>query len=282
MKWIMFGTLAFALLATPATMHAQAAPPQSLGSCTYIQTQRDYFACPSGASAQFVVPANSGVDYTFSYTANIFTAGALQAFSPQLFVTAQLSPSDNSVRNSAGIAFFDTESASAAAVADQYGAMRAGGPRFTATLANNALVDRRDTIQIRYTSGKDGPVIVRFYNSAQVPITFNVDQSGYMIGNHTIGQVTMQLTSGQSAPGCQFVLGFKDLHDLDPADIGDCTENQSFAANGDAQQHTTKGLMAWRKADNWTAFTNGYMTWINGPDGLQSRLNSDRFPWEAP
>jgi len=40
--------------------------------------------------------------------------------------------------------------------------------------------------------------------------------------------------------------------------------------------------MAWRKADNWTAFTNGYLTWINGPTGLVNRLNTDRFSWEAP
>jgi len=39
--------------------------------------------------------------------------------------------------------------------------------------------------------------------------------------------------------------------------------------------------MVWRKADNWTAYTNGYMTWINGPNGIQSRLNTDRFDWEA-
>jgi hypothetical protein len=89
--------------------------------------------------------------------------------------------------------------------------------------------------------------------------------------------------AAQSAPaGCQFVLGFQDLQAMDPADIGTCTDNQSNAANGDAVQHTTNGLMAWRKADNWTAFTNGYMTWINGPDGLVSRLNADRFPWEGP
>jgi hypothetical protein len=89
------------------------------------------------------------------------------------------------------------------------------------------------------------------------------------------------LVSAQTAPpACTFVLGFQTLHDLDPQDIGDCIDNQTFAANGDAQQHTTKGLMAWRKADNWTAFTNGYMTWINGPTGLVSRLNTDRFPWE--
>lgn len=87
--------------------------------------------------------------------------------------------------------------------------------------------------------------------------------------------------SAQQTAPCQFVLGFKTLHDLAPANIGDCQDNQNFADNGDAQQHSTKGLLAWRKADNWTAFTNGYMTWINGPSGLVSRLNVQRYPWEA-
>jgi len=80
---------------------------------------------------------------------------------------------------------------------------------------------------------------------------------------------------------CQYILGFKSLHDMDVSDTGACTENQAFAANGDAQQHTSAGLMAWRKADNWTAFTNGYWTWINGPNGLAKRLNTERFTWEA-
>jgi hypothetical protein len=86
----------------------------------------------------------------------------------------------------------------------------------------------------------------------------------------------------QSLPSsCQFILGFGTLHNMDAADVGNCTDNQTFAANGDAQQHTTNGLMAWRKADNWTAFTNGYWTWINGPNGLAKRLNTQRFSWEA-
>jgi hypothetical protein len=86
--------------------------------------------------------------------------------------------------------------------------------------------------------------------------------------------------AAQQAP-CQFVLGFKTLHDLDPGDVGDCVDDQVYVANGDAQQHTQRGLMVWRKADNWTAFTDGYRTWINGPDGLQARLNTARFPWET-
>jgi uncharacterized protein YkwD len=89
-------------------------------------------------------------------------------------------------------------------------------------------------------------------------------------------------TSASAASDCQFVLGFKALHDLDPADVGSCTSNQTFAGNGDAVQPTSRGLLVWRKADNATAFTNGYRTWVNGPFGLQERLNTDRFPWEAP
>ena len=74
--------------------------------------------------------------------------------------------------------------------------------------------------------------------------------------------VAVCLTPGaalaQAAPSCQFILGFATLQGLDPVDVGTCLDNQVFAGNGDAQQHTTNGLMAWRKADNWTAFTNGY------------------------
>jgi len=93
--------------------------------------------------------------------------------------------------------------------------------------------------------------------------------------------LTVTPALAQSVPTCQYILGFATLHALDPVDTGACVDNQAFAANGDAQQHTTNGLMAWRKLDNWTAFTNGYWTWINGPAGLAKRLNTERFSWEA-
>lgn len=82
------------------------------------------------------------------------------------------------------------------------------------------------------------------------------------------------------AANCQFVLGFKTLHDMIPNIVGDCVTNQQYAANGDAVQTTTNGLLVWRKADNFTAFTNGFRTWVNGPFGLQTRLNTQRFDWE--
>ena len=93
---------------------------------------------------------------------------------------------------------------------------------------------------------------------------------------------TRPAAAAAPSSSCQFVLGFAALHDADPPAVGACTDNQTFAANGDSIQHTTRGMLAWRKADNWTAFTDGYQTWVNGPDGLQQRLNSERFPWEGP
>ena len=85
---------------------------------------------------------------------------------------------------------------------------------------------------------------------------------------------------------CEFVLGFASLKALidaaeGPAKVGDCLEQQRFnPENGDALQQTTGGLLVWRKADNWTAFTDGYRTWLNGPHGLQARLNTEQFDWE--
>lgn len=91
--------------------------------------------------------------------------------------------------------------------------------------------------------------------------------------------VVPAFAEAQAPPSCQFVLGFATMAQAVPK-VGQCLENQHFAANGDAQQQTSGGLLVWRKADNWTAFTDGNMTWINGPMGLQNRLNTDLLPWE--
>lgn len=88
-------------------------------------------------------------------------------------------------------------------------------------------------------------------------------------------------TVTQAADNCTFVLGFKALHDMIPAKVGNCLTNEYHnAQNGDGLQQTIGGLLVWRKADNWTAFTDGYRTWVNGPNGLQQRLNTERFAFE--
>ena len=90
------------------------------------------------------------------------------------------------------------------------------------------------------------------------------------------------LPTSVAAAECRFVLGFANLRDLIGHDIvGECLENQHHGPNGDGLQQTTGGLLVWRKADNWTAFTDGYRTWIYGPNGLEQRLNTELLPWES-
>ncbi|HLY64336.1 MAG TPA: hypothetical protein VKU60_02285, partial [Chloroflexota bacterium] len=76
------------------------------------------------------------------------------------------------------------------------------------------------------------------------------------------------------------MLGFEALQQALPQQVGTCLEDQHFSGNGDAVQHTSGGLLVWRKSDNWTAFTDGDQTWVNGPSGIAKRINSERFDWE--
>ena len=97
----------------------------------------------------------------------------------------------------------------------------------------------------------------------------------------SLGTLAGSFAPVASAADCQFVLGFATLHSLVPNIVGQCLDDEQHSpASGDALQGTTGGLLVWRKADNLTAFTNGYQTWINGPNGLEPRLNSQRFSWE--
>ena len=91
------------------------------------------------------------------------------------------------------------------------------------------------------------------------------------------------LAAAPASSACTYVLGFRTLHDLIPQVVGDCvTDEYHNPLNGDGLQQSVSGLLVWRKADNWTAFTDGSTTWINGPFGVQSRPNDQRFSWEAP
>jgi len=89
-------------------------------------------------------------------------------------------------------------------------------------------------------------------------------------------------TAASSGPKPEYELGFKALADQIPEVVGEPLEYEHWGANGDSLQQTTTGLMVWRKADNWTAFTNGSRTWINGPAAVQDRSNVELFSWESP
>ena len=91
----------------------------------------------------------------------------------------------------------------------------------------------------------------------------------------------MPSPSGDTAT-CRFVLGFGLLRSSLPGQVGVCREDEQHnATSGDGLQHTSGGLLVWRKADNWTAFTDGYRTWVNGPFGLEERRNRQHFAWEG-
>jgi hypothetical protein len=82
------------------------------------------------------------------------------------------------------------------------------------------------------------------------------------------------------AAPCELTGGFKTLGDMVP-EIGECVEDaHAEASTGNVLQKTTGGLLVWRRAGNWTAFTDGAHTWVNGPFGLQQRLATERFDWE--
>lgn len=94
--------------------------------------------------------------------------------------------------------------------------------------------------------------------------------------------------TAEAQTACRFTLGFQALRELIPERVGACLEDESYSpATGDALQRTTAwhgqgGLLVWRKCDNWTAFTDGATTWINGPDGVVTRPNTGPlFPWES-
>ena len=90
------------------------------------------------------------------------------------------------------------------------------------------------------------------------------------------------LSTPARAEGCSFSLGFAALHHLIPRRVGRCLTNAGYDPGlGEVLQYTTGGVLIWRKADNWTGFTDGYRTWVLGPHGLQQRLSTQRVSWEA-
>jgi hypothetical protein len=96
----------------------------------------------------------------------------------------------------------------------------------------------------------------------------------------TITLLAAHEAANAQAP-CTIVLGFATLHDQIPSIVGDCTDDVHYEPlTGDALQATTNGLLVWRKSDNLSAFTDGNQTWLDGPFGLETRLDAQRFEWE--
>lgn len=112
---------------------------------------------------------------------------------------------------------------------------------------------------------------------------------GLLVGYVQPWKLMMQSsTPGTTATGpiasnrCWFKFDLRLLRSEIPDVVGDCVENEQTSDAGDTIQHTTGGLLVWRKRDRLTAFTDGNRTWAVGPNGLEVRRNDERFPWEGP
>ena len=106
--------------------------------------------------------------------------------------------------------------------------------------------------------------------------------AGVLVSAAPEGDVAISAPSPVQPAACRFVLGFQTLHDRLPAQVGACRDDERYLpGSGETIQHTSGGLLVWRKADNGTAFTDGSQTWVLGPRGLQQRPNNRRFAWEA-
>ncbi len=87
------------------------------------------------------------------------------------------------------------------------------------------------------------------------------------------GIVTLIMLLNSPAPppnpsDCSFVLGFETFHSSAPDIVGDCLENEYHdAVRGNAYQHTTNGLLMWRKLHNWIAFFDSNGVWTRHKDG---------------
>lgn len=79
----------------------------------------------------------------------------------------------------------------------------------------------------------------------------------------------------------EFQLGFEALAEQIPEEVGEPLEDAHPAEGGKILQTTTRGLMVWREADNWTGFTDGSRTWVAGPSGVVDRPNDERLPFES-
>jgi hypothetical protein len=69
--------------------------------------------------------------------------------------------------------------------------------------------------------------------------------------------VAMPVAPAAAQSGCGFVFGFGALKNLLPQVVGNCVWDEMHRTNGDATQVTDKGLLTWRKATGFTAFTDG-------------------------
>lgn len=78
------------------------------------------------------------------------------------------------------------------------------------------------------------------------------------------------VSSAQQAPVCQVNQDFASIvSSVGASTVGDCVGDEvAGGGTGDRFQSTTRGLLIFSGAGNWTASTDGQTTWISNTNGL--------------
>ncbi|MCX5985134.1 MAG: trypsin-like peptidase domain-containing protein [Chloroflexi bacterium] len=83
------------------------------------------------------------------------------------------------------------------------------------------------------------------------------------------------------AAQCEIWPRFLVLAEALPDLIGNCVASEALnGETGDIEQPVDGGVLVLRSADNTPTFTDGWQTWVAGPNGIETRLNSERLAWE--
>ncbi|MCL6647831.1 MAG: hypothetical protein K6U89_05810 [Chloroflexi bacterium] len=69
---------------------------------------------------------------------------------------------------------------------------------------------------------------------------------------------------------CQYVLGFAEFQGAIPTVVGQCAGPVVHNAQGDGYQLTANGVLVWRKATNFTGFSDGSNIWYATPTGVRA------------
>ncbi len=92
--------------------------------------------------------------------------------------------------------------------------------------------------------------------------------------------VSGSIPSGLAAQ-CEIRPRFRVLAVALPELIGNCVASEALnGETGDIEQPVDGGVLVLRSADNTPVFTDGWESWVAGPNGIEKRLNSERLAWE--
>ena len=100
-----------------------------------------------------------------------------------------------------------------------------------------------------------------------------------------VALVAVLAVSGQVPTGlaaqCEIGPSFRVLAEALPDLIGNCVAPEALnGETGDIEQPVDGGVLVLRSTDNTPVFTDGWQTWVAGPNGIETGLNSERLASE--